>query len=167
MKGCLVPAVAVALVAVPSSGVARDPAPQERFPCAAFQLKHADAARCVRKLRALLGEGSEAAVFPEEDTNSIFIRARPEKNQQAREILHRIDVAVPNYLTIIPLKHADAARTADPLQVILTLAAFFRDDDCEIRVLADVRANSVLILASEETMQEARTILHWLDVQDK
>ena len=88
MKGCSVPAVAlVALVAVPFSGVAQDSAPKERLRFATFQLKHADAARCVRKLRALLGEGSKVAVFPEEDTNTVFIRANPRDLQKAKEVL--------------------------------------------------------------------------------
>jgi hypothetical protein len=48
--------------------------------------------------------------------------------------------------------------------VILTLAAFLRDDDCEVRVFADERSNSIIMAASEVTMQQAWEILRWVDV---
>ncbi len=168
MKGCSALVVAiVVLAAMPFPGVAQDQVPQEQFQFTAFQLKHADVAKFVKKLRALLGEGGDVTVCSEKDTNTVFLRARPEKIQQAREILHRIDVGMPKYLTIIPLKHVDAARTSGTLQAILKLIALFGDDDRDIRVIADVRGNSIVIWASEETRQQAKAILHWLDVRDK
>jgi len=167
MKGCSLIAVSlVTLATTPVTGIARDRAQQEQARLASFPLKRIQAVLAAKKLRALLGLGNDVAISSDERTNIVFIRARPDKIQQARKILARFDVGVPNYLTIIPLKHASAASTASKLKVILTLEAIFSDDR-DARVTADDRGNTIIISASEETMQHASEILRWLDVKDK
>jgi type II secretory pathway component GspD/PulD (secretin) len=168
MKGCsALPIAIIALTAMPLLGVAQDHVQKEQLRFTPFPLKYAVAANCVKKLRAVLAESGDVAIFSDEGTNTVYLRARPEKIQQAKAILHRLDVGVPNYLTIIPLEHTSAARTADTLQVLLRLTAFFADDDCDIRVTADGSGNTIIISASERTVEQAKKILHWLDVMDK
>jgi len=143
-----------------------DQAKQELPRFTTFPLKYADATKSAEKLRSLLREG-DAAVVPDAETNTVFIRARPEKIQNAKEILDRLDVGMPDYLAIIRLKHADAVKTVGTLQVFLMLVTCFDGDDRDIRITADERRNCIIIWASEERMQQAKEIVPWFDVKDK
>jgi hypothetical protein len=144
------------------TGVACDPARQEKPRTIAFALKHGLAIKCSKRLKSLLGEEG-VSIAADEESNTVFIQACPEKLHQAQRILARLDVPLPHYLTVVPLRQFDSARVSNPLQAILRLAAFLRGDESDVRVVVDERNNAIIIAASEETMQLAKDVLHRLD----
>src|SRR5262249_45757487 len=82
MKGCsLIVVSLVTLATTPVPGIARDRAQQEQARLVAFPLKRVTAVLAAKKLRALLGQGGNVAIFSEEGSNTVFIRARPDKIQ--------------------------------------------------------------------------------------
>jgi type II secretory pathway component GspD/PulD (secretin) len=159
-------AVAVALAAFalsPVPGAACDPPGQDSPPFTAFPLRRADALKTAARLSALLG-CKRGSVTADATTNTIYIRACPEDLERAKRLLNRLDVGWSDHVKIIHLQRIDAARTAKPLQLILTLGAFLRGDESGFRLIVDEKNNAIMILGSEETMQQASQILQWLDL---
>jgi hypothetical protein len=122
-----------------------------------FWLINVEAAHAAKKLKAVFGGSLDIAVHG--DTGSLILEGSPEKLKQAQEFLSRLDVDT--YLCAIRLKNINAALAARPLRLLLTVLAHFGDNR-EVRVLATDR-NMIIILATDERINEARTILHWLD----
>ena len=131
-----------------------------------FQPKYADVAKFAKKLPCLLEEGCVVEIVEVDTaTNSIVIRANAKNTRKVKEVLDRFDevarfqdYVLPGML-VIPLEHANAAKTAKELKAMLGDHA-----NC---VATDERANSILITGSEAKMRQAKEILRRLDVKDK
>jgi type II secretory pathway component GspD/PulD (secretin) len=122
-----------------------------------MQLKHVDAVEVAKKAEARFREDHDIEVSADETTNTVFVKAPAEKSRQITEKVRGLDV--PTYLCVIPLKHAGAVRAAQKLQGLLG------DDD--VHIYCDVNGNAILISATEKKVQQAKAILHRLDVKHK
>jgi type II secretory pathway component GspD/PulD (secretin) len=125
---------------------------------AVFRLKRIGAERMARKLKALLGEDPDIEYITDEPSNTLFLRASPDRIRQAREIIQRLDVPSPSCIYIIPLRYMDATKAAEKLRALQT-------DEDEMHITADGRGNNILITASKERVRQAWEVLRRLDVK--
>jgi type II secretory pathway component GspD/PulD (secretin) len=121
------------------------------------QLKHVDAVEVAKKAEALFREDHDIEVSADETTNTVFVKAPAEKSRQITEMVRGLDA--PMYLCAIHLKCTDAAQIAKKLPGLLG------DDD--VHIYCDVNGNAILISATEKKVQQAKAILHRLDVKHK
>jgi type II secretory pathway component GspD/PulD (secretin) len=132
-----------------------------------FPLMEADAARCVKKLRRLLGEDGYTRIVSDERTNTVFIKASPEKLQRAKEILDRMDRPSYRSLIVLPLAHTDASTIAPKLQTILAFFAWLADDDRPIMIFEEFSGKKIIFAGSKEAQEQARVLVRLLDVEKK
>jgi hypothetical protein len=117
-------------------------------------LRSADARRAAKKVAAFLG--TEGKVVADEQTNTIFVRASPERIERVRKVLEQLDK--PSYLYVVAVTKGAAARTAQSLQMLLAVL-WLLGDNREALVVAEGDGDAILIRASEE---KSREIFFWL-----
>jgi type II secretory pathway component GspD/PulD (secretin) len=127
-----------------------------------LQLIRVEAAHAAKKLKAVFGASLDISVHVA--TNTIIMQASLEKLKQVRKFLSRMDVET--YLCAIQLKNINVALAARPLRLLLIALARFGDNCDDVYVVATTR-NMIIIYATDERINEARTILHWLDGTSK
>jgi type II secretory pathway component GspD/PulD (secretin) len=135
---------------------------EAKRPRLSVPLVHANAIKAAKRLTVLLGP--DADIVTDEETNTIIIRANADKIQRAKDFLKRLDT--PSYLYVIPLRNAEAVKTAENLNAVLTL---FRclGDDRDFLVVALDRENEILIRASAEKATQVKAVIRQLDVKPK
>jgi type II secretory pathway component GspD/PulD (secretin) len=141
------------------------------------ELEHADANAVAALLQQLYEDvlsarQGEVSITSLDTPNSLLLIGRKEAIQAIRELIAKIDIAVPasSQLRVFRLQNASAV---DAEQTIL---GFFTDrpgqgDDVRpglgtrVRVLADYRTNSLIISAAPRDMVEVTRLINELDVQ--
>jgi len=132
-----------------------------------FELKHVQEATIVKTLSSLFeGQiGKTMTILGDERTNSLIVRANTEQIREISTVLDQLDsnnVRDPESTTavrIIPLKFAQAADLAK------TLTTLFGDKPGKpVKILADVRTNSLVIEADGNKTDEIVRILGQLDI---
>ena len=124
-----------------------------------------NAVRNYERLAAILGDDCDVAA--DDLTNTFFIRASQEKIKLAKYIIRRAeDASSGSALHVVSLKHADAARSAKALILLLGLEQDVFGRLYSVHVSVDSRTNSVIIDARPEKIREAMDILGILDAKE-
>ena len=157
---CIVLAGVSAWFSFALPGEGQPPEAQPKF--VPLRLRRVDASKVAKRLMVHLGRASEVTIFSDEESNTVLIRASPEMTEKAKGLVARWDVDARISQFVIPLKTADAAKTAMAIRVVLTLTALF-DNDNSTYVSVDEKGNRIVLAANERKYRQVQQILHWLD----
>lgn len=118
-------------------------------------------------LMPLLPKGS--VVISYRDTNVLIVTATLSSIDRLVKIIKTIDIeSIGRKITVIPVKHADAAKLVKSLSTIYTARVKShkgkKSSTQNVKFVADERTNSIILLASE---LEAGRITHLVEILDK
>ena len=123
--------------------------------------EHVSAAQLVPILRPLVPQGGHLAAATE--TNSLLVSDTVANVARVRELVARIDQPVPEGFEVIPLRHANAASLATKLSELDTGAGEGPAARGRVRVLADERANAIILSGDPERRIRLRALISQLD----
>jgi general secretion pathway protein D len=124
--------------------------------------EHVSAAQLVPILRPLVPQGGHLAAATE--TNSLLVSDTVANVRRIRELVARIDQPVPEGFEVIPLRHGNAASLATNLRELDTGAG--GDGPAargRVRVLADERANAIILSGDPARRIQLRALISQLD----
>lgn len=105
-------------------------------------------------------------VIPDAASNTVIVSAPPELQQQAEELLARLDAPPANAdhaaVRVVPLTEGDAAAAADALRQ--SLATMTMPSGGKVNVSASPAANAVIIAGAEQDLDRVEAVVHSLDV---
>ncbi len=105
-------------------------------------------------------------VIPDPGSNTVIVSAPPELQQQAEELLVRLDAPPANAdhaaVRVVQLTEGDAAAAAEALRQ--SLAAMTMPSGGKVSVSASPAANSVIIAGAEQDLDRVEAVVHSLDV---
>ena len=118
---------------------------------------------------------NKPVILPDARSNSLLITANQEDNGAIDELLQRLDTRVENpslLLTVLKLKHHDAARAATMIESIFaarrtaqTLPGQAPLPNTQIKLESDPLNNSLVVSASKENLELIQGLLAKLDVE--
>jgi type II secretory pathway component GspD/PulD (secretin) len=118
---------------------------------------------------------NKPVILPDPRSNSLLITANQEDNRAIDELLQRLDTRMDNpalQLTVLPLKHNDAARVAAMIESIFaarrtaqTLPGQAALPSTQIKLEPDPLNNSVVVSASKENVELIQDLLKKLDAE--
>lgn len=122
--------------------------------------QHVSAAQLVPILRPLVPQGGHLAAATE--SNSLLISDSVANVRRIRELVSRIDQPVPEGFEVIQLRHANSAALANKLRELETgpSEGSLRG---RVRVLADERANAIILSGDPERRIPLRALISRLD----
>lgn len=127
-----------------------------------LQTEHVSAAQLVPILRPLVPQGGHLAAATE--TNALVISDTAANVRRIRELIARIDQPTPDGFEVIPLRHASAASLAQKLRELETSPG--GGDGMargRVRILADERANVLILTGDPERRLPLRALIAQLD----
>ncbi len=131
-------------------------------------LKYADADELQRLFIPLLPKGS--VILSYRDTNMLIVTASLSSIDRLVKIINTIDAPnIGKTISVIPVRHADAAKLVTTLSSIFT--ARIREDKKSpdtgkmVHFVADERTNAIVILANEVETQRVEELVALLDQQ--
>lgn len=118
---------------------------------------------------------NKPVILPDPRSNSLLITANQEDNRAIDELLQRLDTRMDNpslQLTVLPLKHNDAARVAAMIESIFaarrtaqTLPGQPPLPATQIKLEPDALNNSLVVSASKENVELIQELLKKLDAE--
>jgi general secretion pathway protein D len=162
------------------------PANRDRFITRLIPLRYIDAESIVNTLKPLISK--EAAMAAYAPTNTVILTESASNIRRMLSILESIDVdTYKEELTVIQIEHADAATLAQQISEIYKAevstagaapttrtrraarrtaqeAAAAGGAAATARIITDDRTNSLIVLATRETLEEVRDLVLRLDV---
>ena len=139
---------------------AQEPVRDDEIVTHVIHTKYVTAAQLVPILRPLVPQGGHLAAATE--SNSLVIADGVANVRRIRELVSRIDQPIPEGFEVIQLRHARAEALADKLREIESgpgeAAARGR-----VRVLADARANAIILSGAPERRIALRALISRLD----
>ena len=123
--------------------------------------EHVSAAQLVPILRPLVPQGGHLAAATE--TNSLLVSDTVANVRRIRELVARIDQPVPEGFEVIQLRHANAASLATKLRELETGTGDGPAARGRVRVLADERANAIILSGDPERRIPLRALISQLD----
>ena len=128
-------------------------------------LQYADPAEIRRLFTPLVSKSSIVLAYPL--TNTLIVTDVQSNIQRLLRILAVVDVpSIGQEITILPLEHAEASKL---VQIITTVFQPGRTTskkkaaDLNVKVVADERTNTLIVLASREYTDRVRQLIHQLD----
>jgi len=125
--------------------------------------------------RATDVQRNKPVILPDPRSNSLLITASQEDNRAIDELLQRLDTRLDNpalQLTVLPLKHNDAARVAAMIESIFaarrtaqTLPGQPPLPNTQIKLEPDPLNNSLVVSASKENVELIQDLLKKLDAE--
>ena len=154
--------------------------PGERIVTRIFQLQNVDANEMVQVISPLVSKGSPVIAYPA--TNTLIIIDSYANIERVIEIVTALDVPVQGTsLEIIQLQYASADVVAKSvLQAVTDRAATTRrrapargqanvqqvqTEAATVKIIPDVRTNSLIVIADAETMLDVKAMVAALDVE--
>jgi len=125
-----------------------------------LQTEHVSAAQLVPILRPLVPQGGHLAAATE--TNALVISDTAINVRRIRELIARIDQPTPEGFEVIPLRHASAASLSQKLRELET-GPGPEGSARRVRVLADERANVLILTGDPERRLPIRALISQLD----
>jgi len=126
-----------------------------------IQTEHVSAAQLVPILRPLVPQGGHLAAAAE--TNALLISDSAGNVRRIRELIARIDQPAAQGFEVIELRHANAASLATKLRELETSGNEGQPARARIRILADERANAVILSGDPERRLPLRALILQLD----
>jgi type II secretory pathway component GspD/PulD (secretin) len=118
---------------------------------------------------------NKPVILPDPRSNSLLITANQEDNRTIDELLLKLDTRMDNpslQLTVLPLKHNDAARVAGMIESIFaarraaqTLPGQPALPSTQIKLEFDALNNSLVVSASKENLELIQDLLKKLDAE--
>ncbi|MFA6543716.1 MAG: secretin N-terminal domain-containing protein [Limisphaerales bacterium] len=118
---------------------------------------------------------NKPVILPDPRSNSLLITANQEDNRAIDELLLRLDTRMDNpslQLTVLPLKHNDAARVGQMIESIFTarrsaevLPGQQALPSTQIKLEPDALNNSLIVSASKENLELIQDLLKKIDAE--
>ncbi len=118
---------------------------------------------------------NKPVILPDPRSNSLLITANQEDNRTIDELLQKLDTRTDNpslQLTVLPLKHNDAARVGQMIESIFTARRAAQSlpgqaplPSTQIKLEPDALNNSLVVSASKENLELIQDLLKKLDAQ--
>jgi len=118
---------------------------------------------------------NKPVILPDPRSNSLLITANQEDNRTIDELLLKLDTRMDNpslQLTVLPLKHNDAARVAGMIESIFTARRAAQTlpgqpalPSTQIKLEFDALNNSLVVSASKENLELIQDLLKKLDAE--
>lgn len=118
---------------------------------------------------------NKPVILPDPRSNSLLITANQEDNRAIDELLQRLDTRMDNpslQLTVLPLKHNDAARVAAMIESIFAARRTAQSlpgqaalPSTQIKLEPDALNNSLVVSASKENVELIQELLKKLDAE--
>ncbi|MBF0303089.1 MAG: type II secretion system secretin GspD [Desulfamplus sp.] len=129
-------------------------------------LKYADAEEMKRIFTPLVSKGSVILSYP--DTNMLIITDTNSNIKRLLKIINVVDVmGIGKKMSVIPVEYADAVKLVNNLSEIFTARSRGdkgkEDPDMMVKLVADERTNSVVLLASETETERVKQLISLLD----
>jgi len=128
-------------------------------------LQYADPAEIRRLFTPLVSKSSIVLAYPL--TNTLIVTDVQSNIQRLLQILKVVDVpSIGLEISIIPLENAEAAKM---VQIVTTVfqpgrtSAKKKAQDLNVKVVADERTNTLIVLASQEYTERVKALIHQLD----
>lgn len=139
-----------------------------------IRLQYADVAQVSTVMSSVVGTGGQVVAFPE--TNTIIVTDTSSTVHRAARIVQELDVEGPQEsIEVVPLRYASANRISEQVTQIMQRGqpqARLRRGTTpaqtpagSLRILADDRINSVVIVADPVEMEMVKGIIARLDVE--
>jgi general secretion pathway protein D len=138
--------------------------PKDKIVTQIIPLEYADAAQIKRLFAPLISKNSVVLDYP--PTNTLIITDVHSNITRLQKILKTIDVSgIGQELSIIPLEHASAAKFTQLLDNIFKKAPKAQKDASleTIRLVADERTNTLIVLASKDETLRIKNLVDMLD----
>jgi general secretion pathway protein D len=142
--------------------------PSDRLVTRIIPLKYADSDELQRLFIPLLPKGSVMLSY--RDTNMLIVTASLSSIDRLLKIIHAIDAPnIGKTISVIPVRHADAARLVTTLTGIYSARQKEEKKAPEMGMIAhfvaDERTNAVVVLASEVETRRVEDLIELLDRQ--
>jgi len=127
-------------------------------------LTYADPEEVKQLLVPLISKTGVVLSYP--STNMLIVTDVASNIQRLQNIIEVIDVTgIGRQVTVIPLEYADATKMVSILEHVFQDQARGRQPDARggIKLIADDRANAVVVLASQAELKEVRSLITLLD----
>lgn len=125
------------------------------------QTDHVSAAQLVPILRPLVPQGGHLAAATE--TNALLISDTAANIRRIRDLIARIDQPPTEGFEVIELRHASASSLSDKLRELDSGAGESQPPRSRIRILADDRANAIILSGDPERRLPLRALISQLD----
>ncbi|MFO7686765.1 MAG: type II secretion system secretin GspD [Desulfobacterales bacterium] len=139
-------------------------APQDQLVTQLIPLTYADPNEIKRLFTPMVSKTSLIVAY--EPTNMLIVTDVLSNIQRLIKILKEIDVAgVGREISVIPLQHADSTKMVETLTGLFQTKGAPKQGTTRdnIKFVADVRTNTVIVLASEVEMARIRQLIDFLD----
>lgn len=129
-------------------------------------LKYADAEEMKRIFTPLVSKGSVILSYP--DTNMLIITDSASNIERLLKIINAVDfVGIGKKMSVIPVEYADAVKLVNNLSDIFSARSRGEkgkeDPDMVVKLVADERTNSIVLLASEAETDRVKQLISLLD----
>lgn len=141
--------------------------PEDRLVTRLIPLKYASAQELKTLFTPMVPKGSVVLAY--QDTNMLIMTATLSSINRILKIVKEIDKqSTGKKVTIIPVKNADAAKLVKNLTTIFTAQVqnkrrTARTSDLNIKMVADERTNSVILLSSKVDAEKTKKLIEILD----
>jgi len=114
---------------------------------------------------------NKPVILPDPRSNSLLITANQEDNRTIDELLQKLDTRMDNpslQLTVLPLKHNDAARVGAMIESIFAARSLPGQPplpSTQIKLEPDALNNSLVVSASKENLELIQDLLKKLDAE--
>ncbi|MBW1943643.1 MAG: type II secretion system secretin GspD [Deltaproteobacteria bacterium] len=136
--------------------------PEDRIITQLVPLEHGDANNFAKFLRPLIPKTGLLIPYP--DTNTLIIIDVLSNVNRLKRIIQELDVpGVKEQITIFPLEHANAEKLATKMTNLFRPRKGSKRVKGLVKIIADERTNSLIILASPQTSADIQTTLEKLD----
>ena len=126
-----------------------------------IQTEHVSAAQLVPILRPLVPQGGHLAAATE--TNSLLVSDTAANVHRIRELVARIDQPAAEGFEVIELRHANAGSLATKLRELEAAQTEGQPARARVRILADERANAIILSGDVERRLPLRALVTQLD----
>ncbi len=139
---------------------AQDPLRDDDIVTHVIHVEHVSAAQLVPILRPLVPQGGHLAAATE--SNSLLISDSVANVRRLRDLVARIDQPVPDGFEVIELRHGRASTLANQLRELET-GPGEGPARTQVRVLADERANAIILSGDPDRRVRLRALITRLD----
>ncbi|MFO8154041.1 type II secretion system secretin GspD [Thioalkalivibrio sp.] len=140
---------------------AEDPLRADDIVTHVIQTEHVSAAQLVPILRPLVPQGGHLAAATE--SNSLLVSDSVANVRRLRDLIARIDQPVSDGYEVIELRHGRATSLANQLRELETGAGGEGPPRGQVRVIADERANAIILSGDPERRVRLRALITRLD----
>ncbi|MBF0263868.1 MAG: type II secretion system secretin GspD [Gammaproteobacteria bacterium] len=141
---------------------AKKPGLGDEYVTRVLKLSNINATKIIPLIRPMVAkEGSLSAYMP---SNHLLIIDRADNVKRIVDVIHRLDIKIPNDIDIIPLKHASAD---DVIQIIDKIESRAKGIDKlasqHVNIVSDKRTNSILLSGVLKERNRIKEIIAKLD----